>query len=376
MSYKDKINVLYVIWSLETGGAERIVVNLAKGLDKTRYNPMVCCLNWKGKLTHELEQAGITVFILNKKGKIDISIVGRLADIMRKYDIQIVHTHLWGANFWGRIAAKKAGVPVIIATEHNEDVWKTPLNFICDRWLSKWSDRIIAVSNKVKEFYVSKGIRPEKIEVIYNGIDADGLRVSGFVGLRVKEELGIKNDEIILAVIGRLVPQKGHRYLFEVLHQLDGKYNLKLLVVGEGPLKKELQLIAYSSQLTEKIVFTGLRNDVPRLFKAIDILVMPSIREGLPIVALEAMVCGVPIVATRVGGTPEVVIDGETGKLVEPKDCLALKEAITQVIENKSVTQRMVDNARKLVKEKFSLTNMLDETQRLYEELYYQKIKQ
>lgn len=374
-----QINVLYIIWSLGLGGAERVVINLAKGLDKTKFNPMVCCLNDKGEFAVELEERGIPVIALNKRLGIDIAVIGKLISVIKERNIQIVHTHLWGANFWGRIAAKMAGVPVIIATEHNVDTWKSWFNFALDRWLSRSTDKIIAVSNKVKEFYQSKGINPKKIAVIYNGVDiAKGEERRAKIDSRssildYRKEFNIKNDETMLAIIGRLVEQKGHRYLFEALNMLNGKYKVRLLVVGNGPLLQELQQRAMSYDLSAKIIFTGLRKDVPDLLKITDILVLPSLREGLPMVALEAMAVGKPIIATNVGGTPEVVLDGQTGILVPPGNPTALADAIDRLIENRNLTKKLGENGSSRVKELFSVEKMTRETEQVYHQLLKEK---
>lgn len=373
-SNNQRINVLYVIWSLGLGGAERVVINLAKGLDKAKFNPIVCCLNDKGIFSQELEQEGIKVIALNKKKKIEISLIRKLMQVMIDNNIQIVHTHLWGANFWGRIAARKTKVKVIIATEHNEDTWKPGFYFILDRWLSRSTDRLIAVSNRVKEFYAAKGIPAEKIEVIYNGVEMSGRPVAQSPSRPVKEEFGIKEDETVLAIIGRLVPQKGHRYLFEAVNSLNGQYKVKLLVVGDGPSIQSLRSQVLSLKLEDKVIFTGLRKDVPDIFSAVDILVMPSLREGLPIIALEAMAYGVPIIATKVGGITEIITDGQNGLLVKPENQEEIKQAIIRLINDKGLSQYLANNARNKLKDNFTSGIMIRKTQSLYEELYRIKI--
>ena len=129
------------------------MINLVKGLDREKFRPFVCALNNKGPFAGELENEGINVLELNKKRKIEIFLIKRLAEIMTKNDIDIVHTHLWGGNFWGRVAAKRAKVKAIIATEHNSDTWKNAFHFFLDRRLYRWTDRLIAVSESVKKFY-------------------------------------------------------------------------------------------------------------------------------------------------------------------------------------------------------------------------------
>jgi len=355
----QSINLLYIIWSLGLGGAERVVINLAKGLDKTKFNPMVCCLNEKGEFANELENEGIKVIALNKKGRFDISVIFKLISIIRQYKIDIVHTHLWGANFWGRIAAEITRVSVVIATEHNVDSWKTKFYLAIDRWLSHSTEKIIAVSDKVKEFYMSKGIDANKIIVIHNGIDIK----------RYELALGNKKDkEITLAVMGRLVLQKGHRFFLMALKELIRSYKVKGLIIGSGPLEQELRQLSQNLGLNGNVTFTGLRQDIPDLLKTIDILVIPSLREGLPIIALEAMASGIPIVATKVGGNPEVVLDGQTGILVPAGDSMALAEAIERLIKDKNLVRKFSEKALDRIKEYFTLEKMVKETEEVYRE--------
>ncbi|MDP2923095.1 MAG: glycosyltransferase [Candidatus Omnitrophota bacterium] len=368
------LNVLFVVPYLLTGGAERVVINLAKGLDRRKFNPIVCCLTTRGELAEELENNGIRVIVLGKKGKFDISVIRKLAAVIRENDIDIINTHLWGANFWGRIAAKKAGVKVIIATEHNEDVWKSGLFLMLDRWLVRSTDKIIAVSNKVKEFYVGKGIPEEKIEVIYNGVESKSLAGYESLAGSIREEFGIKKDEIVLAIIGRLVPQKGHRYLFEAVSALDGQYKVKVIVVGDGPLLRSLRSQVARLKLQEKVIFTGLRKDVKEILGITDILVMPSLREGLPMVALEAMAAGVPIIAAKVGGIPEIITDCQNGLLVDSENSKEISQAIRRLVQDRALLQKLGKNARHTFENGFTNEIMLEKTEQLYQRLYKAKV--
>lgn len=364
------INILYVIWSLGLGGAEQVVINLAKGLDKTRFNPVICCLNDRGNFAGKLENEGIKVIALNKKYKFDLRIINKLITVIKQNNIKIVHTHLWGANFWGRIASILSGIPVIIATEHNIDTWKKIYHLVLDKWLSHWTDRIIVVSNSVKEFYVGKArVNPAKTSVIYNGINAEIYEFA----MDNREEFGIKNEETVLGIIGRLVPQKGHQYFLLAFKELLNTHNIKGLIIGSGPLEDELKQFSQHLGLDGNIIFTGLRQDIPQLLKTIDILVMPSLREGLPIVALEAMASGVPVIATAVGGNPELIKNGFNGILVSPQDLKALIKGVSSILEDKNLAKRLIENARNRVREYFSIEKMVKETEGLYEEYLNKK---
>ncbi|MDD4899720.1 MAG: glycosyltransferase [Candidatus Omnitrophica bacterium] len=365
-----RINILYVIWSLGLGGAERALIELVKGLDKAKFTPIVCCLNDKGVFAQELEENGIKVIALNKKRGIDFSVIGKISSIIKKNRIDIVHTHMWGGNLWGRIAAKLSRVPVVIATEQNVDTWKRPYHFVSDKLLGKYTDTLVAVSENVKDFYAEKTrLNRKKIKVIYNSVN---LKKYEFSDSKRLDFIG--NREITLGIIGRLVPQKGHRDFILAVKELLKDCRVKGIVVGSGPLENELKEFSQNLGLNGNIVFIGLRQDIPELLKSIDILILPSLREGLPLTVLEAMACGVPVVATKVGGTPEVVINNHTGILIEPKDYMAIKDAVLRFMKDKDFSQQIVHNARKMVEEKFSAYAMARQHSSLYEELLFSKL--
>ncbi len=361
------------------GGAEQVVISLARGLDKSCFRPFIACLNDEGRFAEELKKEGIEVFSLNKVKGIDFSVVLKLVKIIRENDIQIIHTHLWGANFWGRFAANAAKVPVIV-TEHNVDVWKTPFHFLIDRWLLGRTDRFIAVSETVRSFYARKlGVSKDRMKVVYNGIKITdyGRQTTEDRRKILKEEFGIKEGERVIAVIGRLVLQKGHAFFLDALSRSDldnrgrGRTSgYKVLIVGDGPLKNSLSSIVNSLSLDDKVIFTGFRKDVQEILGITDILVLPSSREGLPMVILEAMVAGVIVVATAVGGTPELVEDGVNGFLVEYGDVEGLKKKLEDIVNaDSSRLNEVRQAARKTVEEKFSLEKMVAEHEGIYKEL-------
>ncbi|RKY35975.1 MAG: hypothetical protein DRP72_04615, partial [Candidatus Omnitrophota bacterium] len=246
-----------------------------------------------------------------------------------------------------------------------------------------FTDKIIVVSGKVKEFYVGEGISEKKIEVVHNGVPLfspsfplchlpGGIK-NGEVREKVKEEFGIHPEDKVLAIVGRLVEQKGHRYLFEALHLLDGRYKLKVLVIGEGPQREKLVNMARQLGIEDKIMFTGIRQDVRRILSAVDILVMPSLREGLPMTLLEAMANEVAVIASNVGGVSEVVIDKHSGILVEPRNEMKLAEAIGLLLEDELLRKRLAMEGKKRVNEKFSYKRMIEKTEKLYFELLQRK---
>jgi glycosyltransferase involved in cell wall biosynthesis len=372
-----------VIWSLEKGGAERFLVSLVKHTDPEKINSIVCCLNWKGDWASELEQKGIKVIALNKKGKFDICVIYKIICVIKQHQIDVVNTHLWAADTLGRISAVLARVPVIISTVQNVDIWKKPWHMFIDRLLSYKTTKFIAVSKAVKQFLIeTERIPEEKIDVIYNGIEIPRSQVIPSTPLgtpfgrssQVREEFGIKNDEVVLAVVGRLVEQKGHKYLFEALNQLNGRYNIKLLVVGEGPLLQSLKSsldFARDRQvadfrLKDKVIFTGQRKDIAEILNASDCVVLPSLYEGLSVSMLEAMAAGKPVIATNVGGTPELISNNQTGLLVKPRDSQALFGAIETLINLPDKGRKMGERARELVVNAFSIETIAKKTTDFY----------
>lgn len=366
-----RTNILYVIWSLGLGGAEQVVIQLAKGLDNDRFQPFVCCLNDAGPFADELKGAGVKIFALQKKRGIDISIVGKIIRIIRENDINLVHTHLWGASLWGRIAAVLAGVPVVV-TEHNVDVWKKWHYKFIDRILAAWTRRLCAVSRKVKDFYVQEvGIAPEKIEVIYNGVDPLPPAAPAAEIQRLKIELGIEEGALVLVNIGRLVPAKANHIFIEAVRILLGRgLNVYALIIGDGPLREELTRKNHDLIAKGLLKFTGMRRDVASILDFTDIAVLSSTREGFSIVILECMAKGVPFVATDVGGNGELIIDGRTGFLSPCGDSRALADRVEKILKDPDLARRMGEEAKRTVRENFSLARMIQQTQALYDAVY------
>jgi len=354
----ERTTVLYVIWSLQTGGAERVVADLARGLDRRRFRAMVCCLNFKGRLAEELEKDGIPVFALDKKPKLDLGVLWKLVRLMRREKVDVVHTHLWTSSFWGRLAARLAGVPVIVVTEHNLDLWRRRAHFLSDRLLGRWTDRWIFVSREVEGFYRARlPDRPRAFTVVHNGVDLAALgRVDRAAPERVRAEMGLPRGCRVIGVVGRLEERKGHRFFLEAMRLLlDENRPVVGIVVGEG---KEMAALAARHEalaLGDGVRLVGYWADVRAALAAIDVFVLPSLMEGHPIALLEAMAAGKPVVATTVGGNAEAVQDGVTGLLVPPADAPALAAAISALLDDPARAEAMGARAQAAVRERFSL---------------------
>jgi L-malate glycosyltransferase len=361
--------ILYIIWSLDLGGAEQVVMNLAMHLNRKRFEPIVCCLNGKGRYAEKVEQAGIKVIALDKAPKLDPTLLFRLISLIKREKVDLIHTHLFTSNLWGRLAAKFSGVPVV-STEHNVDVWKNKFHFAVDRFLLPVNARIIFVSKKVKEFYEERLGRMNGVaQVFYNGIEVDKFSAASRNPL-LKKELGINTANEVIAVVGRLVPAKAMDLFLEAFASLQkNRKNVSALIVGDGPLRSELEAKAVQLQIRDSVVFSGFRKDLPEIYRIMDVFVLSSLREGFPMTLLEAMASEVPSVTTDVGGVGECIENGVDGFLVPTQDVQALARSIEKILADPALRQSFVEKAKKKVCSKFSVQHMVDEHEKLYEEV-------
>jgi glycosyltransferase involved in cell wall biosynthesis len=356
---------------MEVAGAEQVVLALARGLDRRRFQPIVGCLTVEGPLAVELRAAGLEVFALGKRPGPDALVLLRLARSMRAGKIDVVHTHVWNADVWGRLAGWVAGVPVLLTTAHNVDSWKKRRHLAVDRALAAVSRRLVCVSEAVRTFYRERaGIPEAKLTVIRNGIDPSPFDAASDAA-PARARLGLNGSAPVLTVVARLVPQKGHRYFLEALVSLRREFPAALgLVVGDGALRGELEALASQLGLLDGggVRFLGERRDVPEILSATDVFVLPSsLREGLPISLLEAMAARRAVVVTDIGGNRETVEDGVSGRVVPPADAQALAQACAEVLRDPSLAASLGRAARAKVEREFSVARMVRQTEELYD---------
>ena len=369
-----RINVLHIISTLEIGGAEILLANLVSNLDSKNYASTVCCIARGGPLATELEKSGVKVVVLRQRNKFDPRVLLPLYRIMNEERIDIVHTHMFRANLWGRTAALLAGVPVIIASKHGFNLWKNFIHITVNRILAEFTDRIIVPSEFLRKVRIQREhIKPEDLVVIHNCIDLHTFDETIHPHNR-RQEYGIKENERVIGVVCRLHEVKGIKYLIESLVELrNAIQNLKLLIVGDGPLKTNLINLAQKLGLGEQVIFAGYRRDIPEMLNTMDVFVLPSLREDFSLSIMEAMAMRKPVVATNVGAIPEVVVDGETAILVPPRDASALAKAISQILLDEQLAQKMGLAGRQRVKKQFSADAASARIQQLYSRLMRKK---
>jgi glycosyltransferase involved in cell wall biosynthesis len=367
------INLLHVIYSLEIGGAEMDLVTKAKVLvEEYGYHIAIACLLRRGELVEEAKRNGIRVIGPVMSGKSDIRVIPRLVRTMRSGKFDIVHTHMFASNFLGRLAALLAGVSVIVSTvqliAEREKWWE----ILLDRALQLKTGMMITSSQAVRRSFIERGIREDKITTIYNGID-----FSRFDGIdrvearnRIRPELGLEDSTFLVGTVARLQRVKGVECLIEAANYIvESVPDARFLIVGDGPQKAELEYRIKQLDLSSRFIFAGTRGDVPAILSALDLFVLPSLSEALGIAVIEALLMRVPVVATNVGGVPEVVKNRETGLLVPPKDPIRLGEAIAYVYSNRDRAIAMARAGERRVRGMFEISRLARKQVELYEML-------
>lgn len=365
------IKVLHIIGGGEFGGAERHILNLAGAMEPQAAEITVCCL-FSAPFVHIASEAGINVLAIPMRHKLDFGVVGKLTSLIRKGAFDLIHTHGVRANLLGRLAARQAGKKKVITTVHSllERDYPGLLSCLANSWIERltrgWTDHFITVSQGLKDQLVSRGVPGNKITVIYNGIVPDEFSPSEEPGA-ARGKLGFHPGTPLVGIVARLHAVKGHRYFLEAAREvLLQRSDAQFVVVGDGLCRSALEAMACRLGLTGKVVFTGFMEDVRPLMADLDLLVISSLWEGFGLTAVEAMALGVPVVATEVGGLPEVVLHGETGLLAPPANAAALAKSIVWMLEHPGATGEMAKKGEKAVREKFNATVMARRTEELY----------
>lgn len=367
----DKIHVFHMIDGLTFGGAETLLRDLAAGLETRGYRITVG-YSTPGPFVQELANKGLRLVRFPRIGLIDPFLTLRLARFMRKDPPQVFHTHLFKSDFHGRLAARLAGVPVVVSTLHNNDVWAN--NWVMGHLYGAtavWANRLIAVSEEVRTFHLQKtGVPSEKLMVIENAVDVNAFTGHEEAAKGVRAEFGIAPDVPLFGIVGRLKPQKNvSMFLQAAVEILQKQPNARFLIVGDGPLMSELKIQARDLNLYPAVVFTGMRKDVSAILAALDVLALSSLWEGLPVILLEAMASSLPVVATAVDGIVGVADPDVTAFLVPGGDHVAFAKACIQLAQDPDLRRKMGQAAYEKVIKNYSLDRMIDRISDLYLEL-------
>ena len=365
------IKVLHIIGGGEFGGAEKHILNLAGAVDPMAVELTVCCL-FSAPFVEIAAGAGINALAIPMRSKVDFAVARKLSALIQSGEFDLVHTHGVRANLLGRLAARRAGKKKVITTVHSlleKDYQGMALryaNVLAERATRSLTGHFIAVSQGLKDRLVAGGIPAKNITVIYNGILLDELRPAGAAGAALKEKYAGGGAPLV-GIVARLHEVKGHRYFIEAAREiLRQRPATRFLIIGDGPHRPVLEKLAGSMGLSDRVVFTGFVEDVYSLMAGLDLLVISSLWEGFGLTAIEAMVLGTPVVATEVGGLPEVVQHGETGLLAPPANAAALAKSIVWMLDHPREAREMAAKGGDMVRRKFTAGEMARRTVDLY----------
>lgn len=365
-----KTRVLHLIGSLTAGGAERNLYYLGPHFKTSAFDHSICCMLERGEFAPELERAGVRIFELGYRRRHFLRTVMRLKSILKKENITILHTHLFEPGLVGRLAAWLAGTPVIITHEHGKTLWKKPHHHLFERLATLRTDMRIVVTEDIRSLRKKHEGTPDyKMVLIENAVDPERFEVDDGTRKRLRQDLGI-DDYFVAGTVGRLVPAKAYDLFLQMAHELlKVDERMRFLLVGDGRLRADLEARARSLGLEGQVLFLGNRTDIPEVLAAMDVYVITSVREGLPISLVEAMLAAKPIVSTAVGGIPEALREPGTGVLVESGDRPALVAAVAGLAADPVRREAMGRAARQAAFGRYSPPTVLDKLDRLYESL-------
>ena len=364
-----RARVLYLSHAFMVGGAEEMVLNLVRHLPD-RFEPFVTCINQAGPIGEEIRKTGVPFRVLGLDPGLrrPWHLLG-IQRHLRELRPDIVHTFLLTASLYGRLAAMLARVPIIVGTEVNIYEHKRAHHALAERLLMHGTDRVVVSAESVRDFYIRQvHADPARVDVIYNAVDWSQLQTTMPSGA-LRASVGVPAGVPVAGIIARLTEQKGHRYLLDAVAETPELASLHLLVVGDGGLRDDLRARVDRLGLTTRVHFLGVRRDLGDLLAAVDLFVMPSLWEGLPLSMVLAMGAGLPVVATRVAGIPEVVRDGVTGVLVPPADVPALGSALTRLVSDPALRRTLGAAAAAFVRPRFGVDGYVDAVTGLYDRL-------
>jgi glycosyltransferase involved in cell wall biosynthesis len=375
---KKKV-VLNLITGLNTGGAELMLYKTVKHLDKAQYRSIVVSMLPAGGVSDLLLEQGSEVYSLNLRPRFPNPFaLFKLISLLRRERPVILQTYMFHADLLGRIAGKIAGVPIIISSIRNENIggkWRERILGITDFMV----DKVAAVCKSAGLTQVNRGTtKSAKLQVIYNGIELHQFHCPEGTGRgRIRQEFGIPDNHFLFIHVGRQVPQKNQLCLISSFGDLLLRNpNCTLLMIGDGPLEGSLREKAQKLGIIDRVLFAGMRRDVPQLLHACDAFVLSSLWEGFPNAVIEAMAASVPVIATRAGGTMEVVEEGVSGFLISPGNRRDLTEVMFRMISlPPDVRKEMGRKGRQIVEQRFTIQCTIEATQRMYEGLLTEKGK-
>ncbi len=367
------MNILHLISSSGLLGAERVLLEIADqsrraglkvtvGVLKNSQNPNL-------ELAEVAKGQGFDVKIFPCNGRFDKKTIQMIRDDMVNKSAQILHSHNYKSNFYARAALSDNNIRWVVTNHGRRSGPKLFFYNFLDGFIVRRADRVIAVSREITKKMELIGIPSPKICLIENGVNLDRYKKK-FACESIRESLGIKKDTPVIGTVGALTREKGHVYLLNAVPRVIRIFpKAVFLFVGDGRERASLEKTASHLGIKNSVAFAGVRNDVPEILSILDVFVLPSFREGLPLALLEAQAAQIPAVATRVGAIPDVLKDGVSGILTPPKDSQAIAEAIIMVLSDKQLASGIAQKGFEKVRDNFSSEKMGNKYLSVYKEL-------
>lgn len=363
-----KLKLMQITHDLAIGGLQQVVVNICRTIDRSQFDVVVLCLRELGEFAPEVEKMGIKVILLpQKENGVDYFSFLKVLKILKNEKIDIVHTHNTQPFIDGAMAGFFAGVKTLVHTDHARNFPDKRRYMIAEWVMSHFAYKLVGVSEHTSSNLVKyENISRKKIITIPNGIDETRYNIEIDVNMK-KQEIGIKNTGPVIGLGVRLEKQKGITYLLQAMPEIIKKIpNVNLIIAGSGYLEGELTTQAEALGVNKNIFFIGPRLDLPEILKLMDLYVLPSLWEGLPMVILEAMAAGCPIVATDVGGNSTVIKNGENGMLVSAENSEEIAAGVIYLLGNEGLRERYISLGMNLIRDSYSARVMTQRYQQLY----------
>jgi glycosyltransferase involved in cell wall biosynthesis len=366
------VTVCQVLHSLNVGGAEVLAARLARRLRGT-YRFLFACLDGLGPLGEELRDEGFPVRVMDRRPGIDWRCSRRLADLLRRERVDLVHAHQYTPFYYGITARLFCRRPPILFTEHGRWYPDYPRRkrMFANRLLIERRDRIVGVGQSVRQALIrNEGIPTGRVEVIYNGVDLSTFAENLDDRTNARRAMGVGPEDFVILQVARLDALKDHPTAIRTMERVARSHpDARLVLVGEGPEEETIRTEVHRRGLDSRVIFLGLRSDVARLLPAADLFLLTSVSEGIPVTLIEAMGAARPVVATRVGGVGEVVDDGITGLLSPDGDDAGLSEQILRLAGDPAERERMGRSGLERARAMFTEEQMHEGYLRLYEEM-------
>jgi len=359
--------ILHVFVSLGMGGAENLLLQILRRLDPSEYRSVVCCIGDRKEIGSQIADLGVPLheFGLLKKGGFDYRIVSKLRQLMREEKVSLVHTHLYHANLYGRLAASCEGIPVI-ASVHNSYPRPRWHRHLVNRWLARKCSFVTVGSEQVYDDVMRlDGVPEEKLILIPNAVDVESKNLLSRDEAR--RLLGVGPETFLIGTVGRLEEQKGHKHLVEAMKLLKKDHpTMKAIIVGEGRQRCFLENQIWELGLKDQVQLIGQRSDLADFFVGLDLFVMPSLWEGLALAMLSAMAAGVPVLATDVGGVRRALDEGKAGFILPAGDSERLAKEIEKALLDPEERFNRARAGFQRVRDHYSIQALVARLQELY----------